>query len=64
MDGSTEPTGILVIRVWFEQRRLRARVRCSLDIERDPEVDTVVGSAVEIQAAVADWLHNFTSMAR
>jgi hypothetical protein len=64
MNGSTEPTGILVIRVWFEQRRLRARVRCSLDIERDPEVVTVVGSAVEIQATVADWLHSFTKIAR
>jgi hypothetical protein len=64
MEGSTEPTGVLVIRVWFEQRRLRARISCSLDIERDPQVVTVVGSAGEIQAAVADWLRSFATMAR
>jgi hypothetical protein len=64
MEGSTEPTGVLVIRVWFEQCRLRARISCSLDIDRDPEVVTVVGSAAEIQSAVADWLRSFARPAR
>ena len=61
MDGSSEPTGVLVIRVWSEQRGLRARISSSLDIERGQEVVTVVGSAEEIQATVTDWLRRFAA---
>jgi hypothetical protein len=61
MDGSTEPTGVLVIRVWLEQRGLRARISSSLDIERGEEVVTVVGSIEEIQATVTEWLRRFAA---
>jgi hypothetical protein len=62
-EGSTELTGVLVIRVWFEHPGLRARISSSLDIEPTAEVVTVVGSVGEIQATVAEWLRRFTNSA-
>ena len=61
MDGSSEPTGVLVIRVWAEPSGLRARITSSLDIERGLEVVTLVASAEEVQARVGDWLRRFAA---
>jgi hypothetical protein len=61
MDGSSEPTGVLVIRVWAEPPGLRARITSSLDIERGLKVVTAVASAEEVQAIVGDWLRRFVA---
>jgi hypothetical protein len=59
MTTSRQPTGVLVIRVWFEQDGLRARISRSLDVETSEQVVSVVRGAEEIQAAVARWLRQF-----
>jgi hypothetical protein len=63
MEASPEPTAVLVIRVWFQQSGLRARITRSLDIERGNEIVSVAGSAEEIQATVAEWLRRFAALA-
>jgi len=63
MEVSPEPIGVLVIRVWFQQYGLRARITSSLDIERGNEIVTVAGSAEEVQTTVAEWLRRFTTLA-
>jgi hypothetical protein len=63
MEASPEPTGVLVIRVWFQQYGLQARITGSHDIARGQKTVTVAGSADEIQATVAEWLRRFTALA-
>lgn len=63
MEVSRDPTGVLVIRVWFEQGGLRARISRSLDIETGEQVVSVMGSAEDVQATVADWLRRFATRA-
>jgi hypothetical protein len=53
----TQPTGVMIIKVWFEPSGPRARLTATFDVEHDePAVVNVASSAAAIQAVVAEWL--------
>ena len=63
--GSAEhEVGLLVIRVWRERDRLRARLsRIDADAE-DAEVISWVSSADQVLVEVETWLEDFTQRGR
>ena len=61
--GTSERTGVVVIRVWLEGagagRALRARISLIRDIERGDTESILAGSAEEILEAVRGFLDEF-----
>ncbi len=65
--GVPEQTGVLVIRVWFEDAlspRLRGRITRTSDVTRRDEVSTATWSAQEIKEVVQTWLRDFERSAQ
>jgi hypothetical protein len=64
MDEPQRRIGVIVIRVWLEQRAtaaLRARITRTVDLAARNESVTVAGTADEICAQVRSWLDDFLS---
>ena len=62
MVESTEPAGVMIIKVWFEAGGLRARLTSTFDVEQDePRAVNTASSAAGVQAVVAEWLARFGS---
>jgi hypothetical protein len=63
-ETSSEPAGLLVIRIWIEGTRahgFRARITSTVDLESREEFVTVAGSPEAVHDAVDAWLSAFLS---
>jgi hypothetical protein len=54
--GRSEPAGALVVRAWFEDGRLRARVTSTTDLSAPDETVELAGDREAVLAAVRRWL--------
>jgi hypothetical protein len=63
--GASERTGLVVIRVWLEERDsergLRARISLVRDVERGEAESVIAASAEEILAAVRRFVDEFVA---
>ena len=63
-ETSSEPAGLLVIRIWIEGTRaqgFRARITSTVDLESREEFVTVAGTPEAVHDAVDAWLSAFLS---
>jgi hypothetical protein len=55
-------TAVLVVRMWWDaadESGFRARVLCTQDIEREPEVTTVTTDVAALLQIVRTWVEEF-----
>jgi hypothetical protein len=60
MTTSPDRGAVLVLRVWIEEGRFRARITQTLDVSRAGETSIAKSSPAEAYAAVRAWLESFT----
>ena len=61
-ERSSEPAGLLVIRIWIEGTRaqgFRARITSTVDLESRDEFVTMAGTPQAVHDAVDAWLSAF-----
>jgi hypothetical protein len=59
----SDRTGVLAIRLWHHHRRVRARVRSTLDVELEEPTVTMCESGEAVLAEVHRWLQDFAARA-
>lgn len=55
---SPEHLGVLIIRAWFQEDQLVARLTPSVDLDRPEPLPAAVSTAADLHAAIDAWLSN------
>lgn len=66
MRRQTERTGLMVVRIWFEDSgvSLRARLTETSDLDSAEQTSRVAASIDEVVEIVRDWVEEFVAAAR
>lgn len=56
MRSHADRTGVLVVRAWIEDGRLKARITRTVDVEQRDSITTAASTAEQIHTEVRHWL--------